>query len=282
MKHISLSNSGYCLTVSRRWTATLGRTLLVVSSQRAAIKYVSRGESYSTWKFHQRDSDHYHRSHLTETEENRITLRRLQSPSSLFFNNFRSVRRKTSFLLPQIDANRTYCDESGIWKVHKVNLRASVGEEKTTQFWVLIQSQRLPSTRTRPLLTLVPYGVLSSRSFFRFSSPSALRPSLLSHSPSFTLSLYIFLFSILLRLLFVEQVCNPSKVRIPDLQKHPLSAQWSSYSVRNFDLSSLVSHVRITCAHPSTLLENSSLNRKTFIYKQRNFALREFYFKFGL
>lgn len=141
-------------SVSRRWMATLRRTLLVVSSQHAMIKYISRGESYSTWKFYQRDSDH-HRGHLIETEDAKRTgLHFVDSKIRRCLSTTFDVRRKkvkTSFSLPQIDSNGTYCDESRVWKVHKVNLRASTGEENSIlSFNPIPTSHEYPNT---PMLT---------------------------------------------------------------------------------------------------------------------------------
>jgi hypothetical protein len=60
---------------------------------------------------------------------------------------------------------------TGIWKVRKVNLDESAGEARTTQFWVLIQSRCLSSTRTPPLLTFHTVFYSLSRPQFPLLSP---------------------------------------------------------------------------------------------------------------
>lgn len=104
---------------------TLARTLLVVSSQHAMIKYVSRGEFYSTWKFHQRDSDR-HRGDLTEDAKRIGFVDSEVRLPSLTISDVHRKKVKTSFLLPSRHEQNCVCIAMSprIWKVYKVNLRA--------------------------------------------------------------------------------------------------------------------------------------------------------------
>lgn len=219
------------------------------------IKYVSRGESYSTWKFHQRDADR-HRGHLTETEDarrigyDRTRFRRLWSPSFVV-DNFRPPSEESKDIIP-LAASRRQRNVSR-WAGNMESLQSkfeSVHERREDNsilsFNPISASPEYPNT----FVVDVPHGVLFTQS----SSLSLFLP--LCHSASLFLRFLILSFAQHLR-----STVHRRKSVFP-IYGNILSrgtVQWSSHSVRNFDLSPPVSRV---WSHARALSRYSRIPRR--------------------
>lgn len=166
---------------------------------------------------------------------------RNQSLSCLVETTFFNIRRKkvkTSFLLPRANVNETYRGESGIWKVRKVNLNEYGRREDNS---ILSFNPISPSLEylDTPVVD-VPYDVLFTR------------PSPISTSLSFSVFFRFFFFR---SFYAAPSTCSSSlKVHSGNIRSRG-TEQWSSFSVRNSDLSRQYLMCDYTCARPFPLLQ---------------------------
>lgn len=177
-------------------------------------------------------------------------------------DNIRRKKVKTSFLLPQANANanETYRGESGIWKVRKVNLNERGRREDNS---ILSFNPISPSLEylDTPVVD-VPHGVLFTRPFpiLTFLSPSlSFIHFYLSH-PLYLLSTFLRLFCT------APSTCSSSsKVRSGNIRSRA-TEQWSSFSVRNSDLSLWYLMCDYTCARPFMLLQIFLARKRQWIF----------------
>ena len=184
------------------------------------IKYVSRGESYSTWKFYQRNSDR-HRGHLTEVEDakrigcNQITLRSLRS-LSFVEDNFRCPSKESKDIIPLTTSrHERIAMRAGNMESSQSKFESELEKREDNSilsFNPISASLEYPNT---PIVD-VPRGVLFTQYPLILPSPPSLPPPSLSLSLSLSHSTSLFLRFFIVS--FAPSVCSSSsKVRILNL-----------------------------------------------------------------